>query len=800
MFRMEMDRTSHFIVVFVTVLLVHSTLASILLSKKVSQGNGKGLPPDTESCVDHAGGDERMFTPSSANMSLCYEACVADSHCAGWVYMPPSCTFGKVLHGTPHCWLKYNWLGAENMSDCCRYSGQVRDPPPAPNRPTMYEPFSSCSTEDADIKVDIDPTNVTHSVNPLYMGCHLDLGYSHQPQALFSQMVYSASYELGDPTQKWDPVKTPNGIGWVPFAETADVKGNMTFDASTTLTNHSTLHLTKTDTGTGVYGVANRGLGHEGLVFQGSKSYEGYVIVSGRSAAIVTVQILDRSVTPPKELASEDLEFAGGEWTKLSFSLTTSAGTGCFGIPPGSDPTVGCPAYNTYSPTAPMSDLKAHICVKCSGEFVVGVRKGAINLGFSFLQPGQWGRLGNLSILASGVNILQEMGTTAIRQGGGFSRMGFYFWKHWIPLEESKMPSVSWRDDIETGWGPFHLIDMCNMLEIEPVVTTFAVPVDPEDMADFVEYTYGNASTKWGKMRIDAGHPQPYRWRFIELGNEQYNYLFVDQVKAMEARAEALGMAKYFYYIFPDNSGVNSSDLDRTKALDLGDHLVVDIHDGATGGVSVAQALLQNFPTWGSVNAETNCGDHTVHRMLEEAQDLISFFNADIPQLYFRAGSFCFERSGYQEGGLNDQGISFFLPNMTWLQPPGYVHNMVSKAWFSKAASSVMTGCDMQIDCGETQCTTIHVQVSDDGKNISVYFLNMTPGEVSLTLKLSDKWKASSPGNVQAFQIHSDDLQQSNTPSNPTAVSPQQLTVDISKAIQMPGQSFTVFMIAGNAS
>lgn len=29
-----------------------------------------------------------------------------------------------------------------------------------------------------------------------------------------------------------------------------------------------------------------------------------------------------------------------------------------------------------------------------------------------------------------------------------------------------------------------------------------------------------------------------------------------------------------------------------------------------------------------------------------------------------------------------DQGIAFFLPNMTWLQPPGYVHQMlVEKEW-----------------------------------------------------------------------------------------------------------------------
>ena len=40
---------------------------------------------------------------------------------------------------------------------------------------------------------------------------------------------------------------------------------------------------------------------------------------------------------------------------------------------------------------------------------------------------------------------------------------------------------------------------------------------------------------------------------------------------------------------------------------------------------------------------------------------------------------FCSERSGHFDA--YDQGISFFLPNMTWLQPPGYVHQMITQTW-----------------------------------------------------------------------------------------------------------------------
>jgi alpha-N-arabinofuranosidase len=35
-----------------------------------------------------------------------------------------------------------------------------------------------------------------------------------------------------------------------------------------------------------------------------------------------------------------------------------------------------------------------------------------------------------------------------------------------------------------------------------------------------VEYCYGNASTTWGRQRIMDGHPEPFRVKTFEIGNE----------------------------------------------------------------------------------------------------------------------------------------------------------------------------------------------------------------------------------------------------------------------------------------
>jgi hypothetical protein len=249
---------------------------------------------------------------------------------------------------------------------------------------------------------------------------------------------------------------------------------------------------------------------------------------------------------------------------------------------------------------------------------------------------------------------------------------------------------------------------MCAEAGIEPILTTTAQWGDAmnregpdtccsaDDMADLIDYTWGGASTEWGAKRIAEGHPEPYKVKYIELGNEQYNTLYPAQVKAMEERATKLGKPKFFYYMSPNNARwLNSSQATEVEALGLGDHVMTDEHVGAGGGVEVADNLFNNvFPgkTMGAGNAETNDGTHTMLRAVKEAADLNDWFSCSAAwcsRLKFRTASFCNERSGHFDAF--DQGISFFLPNMTWLQPPGYVHKMFADTWQPNALNVTVT-------------------------------------------------------------------------------------------------------------
>ena len=199
----------------------------------------------------------------------------------------------------------------------------------------------------------------------------------------------------------------------------------------------------------------------------------------------------------------------------------------------------------------------SHTCLSCGGQFQVGLASaGSVNLDFVYLQPGEWGRFKGLPVLNSGVALLQAMGVTAIRLGGGFVEAfgsdvepsgnwsaATYAWKDWIgPPWERASTSAEWGASLVGGWGPFEFIDMCNAAGIVPIMDTAAVcpTCDPQSLAQLVEFCWGDATTTWGRVRtVNCSHPRPYNVTIFELGNEQTDALLVPQIAAMEAKASA---------------------------------------------------------------------------------------------------------------------------------------------------------------------------------------------------------------------------------------------------------------------
>jgi hypothetical protein len=588
-------------------------------------------------------------------------------------------------------------------------------------------------------------------------------------------------------------------------------------------------------------GASNRGMGNEGLFLEANKPYEGRFYAHADDVTGGTVVVALRNYITGDVLASTTVEVppyrAGAKnFSRFNFSLTPAAGTLCHGIAPGSDPDVLCgqqcgkatlqtpanPHCMSGPPAGTSMAHDGHICVKCAGELYIGSRRGSIHLDYVYLQPGAWGRAGAGPFLKSGVDMLREMGITAIRLGGGFASESYYQWKHWRGLPEDRGDlGAKWGSDLMSGFGPFEALQLGEETGIEIIVDTAAdAPAsyhgvaayawkepccNTTDLADLIEYAAGNESTAWGEVRIAdrGGKTEPYPLRYIELGNEQINSRFLEQVTAMEARAVQLGKGKFFSYIWPGNPsppGGNQEGAGQSagvEALGLGAQVLTDLHVGAGGGVQAAQQIFAQWPnlTFGAVNAETNDGTHTMLRAAKEAADLnvwLNCFSVDgngefCARLKLRTASFCSERSGHFDA--YDQGISMFLPNTTWLQPPGLVHKLLK---------DTLQPNMLRINASDNRVSA-SAQRSDDGGTVVVRLAN-TNTAVNTTQSVMLELQAEASGTFlsgEQWTIASTDgdIMQCNTPGNPTAVSVVKGAFVLGGLVHLPPASVAVIVL-----
>ncbi len=52
-----------------------------------------------------------------------------------------------------------------------------------------------------------------------------------------------------------------------------------------------------------------------------------------------------------------------------------------------------------------------------------------------------------------------------------------------------------------------------------------------QDALDLIEFANGDTNTKWGKLRADMGHPDPFNLKFIGVGNEQWGLEYPERLK-----------------------------------------------------------------------------------------------------------------------------------------------------------------------------------------------------------------------------------------------------------------------------
>ncbi len=129
----------------------------------------------------------------------------------------------------------------------------------------------------------------------------------------------------------------------------------------------------------------------------------------------------------------------------------------------------------------------------------------------------------------------------------------------------------------------------CQFQNPDPTKPGVHVPLDQldsyiQDALDLVEFANGPVTSKWGKVRADMGHPEPFNLKFLGVGNEQWDYdeahggfgpVFTERLKKF---SDAL-RAKYPTLKLIGTTGPNSEGWDFDLLQPRMKELKVDLYD-----------------------------------------------------------------------------------------------------------------------------------------------------------------------------------------------------------------------------
>lgn len=329
---------------------------------------------------------------------------------------------------------------------------------------------------------------------------------------LYAEMVKNRSFEFPTPMMGWKELKK-GGSGKILVVNLADTRPQ----------NPRCLNI-KVDAA-GNYGLTNEGFRGMGIKAEAytfsvwARKVEGDVAMS--------VELLSST---GKKLASGTLSGFSGEWKRYELPLMSSD-----------------------------TALKGSMNILFSG-------KGTVEVDIVSLFPKNTWKNRPGGLRADLVQLLADMKPGFLRFPGGCIVEGKdlsnrYQWKQTVgAVEERKVLMNRWNVEFRHkqtpdyfqsfGLGFYEYFLLSEDIGAEPLpilncgmacqYNTGEVvamnEMDPyvQDALDLIEFANGAVTTRWGKLRSDMGHPQPFNLKYIGIGNEQWDEQYVERFALFE--------------------------------------------------------------------------------------------------------------------------------------------------------------------------------------------------------------------------------------------------------------------------
>lgn len=365
--------------------------------------------------------------------------------------------------------------------------------------------------------------------------------------------------------------------------------------------------------------------------------------------------------------------------------------------------------------------------------------------------------------------------------------------------DRAKRPQYkgNWYPYSTNGFGIEEFLQFC---EAAGFVPSFAVNVGEtaQDMADMIEYLNGSVTSEWGKKRAEAGHPEPYNVKYIEIGNEEviwgdirkdyekyiqdFNRIY-DAIKSKDPNVEFISAA-WWRPDSPENMKMVFDALDG-KASYWDYHPWADDNHLGSHVEGELREMKDYFLKWNPATKmkcalfEENGLTHDMRRALG---------HVTIQNAARRMGDFmlttcaanALEPYMQNDNGWN-QGQIFFTPSLVWGMPPFYAKQMAAG---HHKPFRVFTATEGDLDV---------TAATDERKNeVVVHVSNVHDRTIKTAINLKG---FENPSKIKVISL-AGDKKEKNTPEQPERIVPQEKMLYHTNDLkyEFPANSYTILI------
>lgn len=405
-----------------------------------------------------------------------------------------------------------------------------------------------------------------------------------------------------------------------------------------------------------------------------------------------------------------------------------------------------------------------------------------------------------------------------------------YQWKNSIgPVENRPINSNRWEYTFKHryysdyyqsyGLGFYEYFQLCEELGAEalPVLSCGLAcqfqnthlsahqPVDQldeyvQDALDLIEFANGDSTTEWGKKRVEMGHPAPFNLRYIAIGNEQWDSIYIEHLQPfVTAIRKNYPDIKIIGTSGPDSEGKQFDYLwPEMKKIDVD---LVDEHFYRPESWFLSQGA--RYDNYNREGPKVFAGEYACHGKGKkwnhfEASLLEAAFmtglerNADIVHMATYAPLFA-HIEGWQ-----------WRPDLIWFDN---LRSVCSCSYYVQQLYSMYKGTnvlkltmDNKAVTGADEQNGLFASAVYDAGNRQIYVkvVNTSEREQPIKLAFTGLKRNQQMKGIKVITFHSDDLDADNTLDNPKMIIPREAKLNVTGTnvdTIVPPKTFALYIL-----